>query len=72
VRKALQEHTGVYFGATGGAGALLSQCITSAKIIAFEDLGPEAIRELTVDNFPLLVVNDSYGEEQYAKPNFKF
>lgn len=72
VRKALQEHIGVYFGATGGAGALLSQCITSAKIIAFEDLGPEAIRELTVDNFPLLVVNDSYGEEQYAKPNFEF
>jgi len=72
VRKALQEHTGVYFGATGGAGALLSQCITSAKVIAFDDLGPEAIRELTVENFPLLVVNDSHGGEQYAKPNFEF
>ena len=72
VRKALQEHTGVYFGATGGAGALLSQCITSAKVIAFDDLGPEAIRELTVKDFPLLVVNDSHGNEQYAKPNFEF
>ncbi|MEZ0575906.1 FumA C-terminus/TtdB family hydratase beta subunit [Halodesulfovibrio aestuarii] len=72
VRKALQEHTGVYFGATGGAGALLSQCITAAKVIAFDDLGPEAIRELTVENFPLLVVNDSHGGEQYAKPNFEF
>lgn len=72
VRKALQEYTGVYFGATGGAGALLSQCITAAKVIAFDDLGPEAIRELTVENFPLLVVNDSHGNEQYAKPNFEF
>ena len=72
VRKALQEHTGVYFGATGGAGALLSQCITAAKVIAFDELGPEAIRELTVENFPLLVVNDSHGGEQYAKPNFEF
>ncbi|OBQ46609.1 Fe-S-containing hydro-lyase [Halodesulfovibrio spirochaetisodalis] len=72
VRKALQKHTGVYFGATGGAGALLSQCITGAEVIAFDDLGPEAIRKLTVDNFPLLVVNDSHGEEQYAKPNFEF
>lgn len=72
VRKALQEHTGVYFGATGGAGALLSQCITAAKVIAFDDLGPEAIRELTVESFPLLVVNDSHGGEQYAKPNFEF
>lgn len=72
VRKALQEHIGVYFGATGGAGALLSQCITAAKVIAFDDLGPEAIRELTVESFPLLVVNDSHGGEQYAKPNFEF
>lgn len=72
VRKALEEHTGVYFGATGGAGALLSQCITAAKVIAFDDLGPEAIRELTVESFPLLVVNDSHGGEQYAKPNFEF
>jgi fumarate hydratase subunit beta len=72
VRQALQDHTGVYFGATGGAGALLSQCITAAKVIAFDELGPEAIRELTVENFPLLVVNDSHGGEQYAKPNFEF
>jgi len=72
VCKALQDYTGVYFGATGGAGALLSQCITAAKVIAFDELGPEAIRELTVENFPLLVVNDSHGGEQYAKPNFEF
>ncbi|MBG0777798.1 MAG: Fe-S-containing hydro-lyase [Desulfovibrionaceae bacterium] len=68
VKRAMQEHTGVYFGATGGAGALLSQCIKAARVIAYEDLGPEAIRELTVEEFPLLVINDSHGNELYAKP----
>jgi len=71
VTKAMRDHTGVYFGATGGAGALLSQRITAAKVIAFEDLGPEAIRELTVKDFPLLVINDSVGGELYAKPDLK-
>ena len=47
----LYEVITVYFGATGGAGALLSQRITAAKVIAFDDLGPEAIRELTVKDF---------------------
>lgn len=69
VKDALKEHKGVYFGATGGAGALLSQRIVSARVLAYEDLGPEAIRELEVTDFPLLVVNDSYGGELYAKPN---
>ncbi|RQD66753.1 MAG: Fe-S-containing hydro-lyase [Desulfonatronovibrio sp. MSAO_Bac4] len=69
VKDALKEHKGVYFGATGGAGALLSQRIVSARVLAYEDLGPEAIRELEVKDFPLLVVNDSFGGELYAKPN---
>ena len=69
VCKALQDHIGVYFGATGGAGALLSQCIDEAEVIAFEELGPEAVRKLHVTDFPLLVVNDSHGNEQYAKPD---
>lgn len=69
VCESLQKYTGVYFGATGGAGALLSQCITDAEIIAYEDLGPEAIRKLVVQDFPLLVVNDAHGNELYAKPN---
>lgn len=68
VRDALQAHNGVYFGATGGAGALLSQRIEAAKVIAFEDLGPEAVRELVVRDFPLLVVNDAHGGELYAQP----
>ncbi|NHZ47594.1 Fe-S-containing hydro-lyase [Nitratidesulfovibrio liaohensis] len=66
VRDALKEHTGVYLGATGGAGALLSQCITVATVIAYDDLGPEAIRELTVKDFPLLVINDCVGGELYV------
>ncbi|MFW6323740.1 MAG: Fe-S-containing hydro-lyase [Desulfovibrionales bacterium] len=68
VKKSLEEHKAAYFGATGGAGALLSQCIKKAEIIAYEDLGPEAIRELTVEDFPLLVINDAHGGELYAKP----
>lgn len=69
VKSALAEHKAVYLGATGGAGALLSQRITDAKIIAYEELGPEAIRELTVKDFPLLVINDCHGGELYVKPN---
>ncbi|MDR3045066.1 MAG: Fe-S-containing hydro-lyase [Desulfovibrio sp.] len=71
VRDALQEHKGVYFGATGGAGALLSQRITASEVIAYPELGPEAIRKLTVKDFPLLVVNDAHGAELYAKPRYE-
>jgi len=69
VKKAMREHKAVYFGATGGAGALLSKCITASKVIAFDELGPEAVREMTVKDFPLLVINDAFGGELYAKPN---
>lgn len=69
VRDALQKNVGVYFGATGGAGALLSKCITAAEVIAYDELGPEAIRKLTVKELPLLVINDAHGAELYAKPN---
>ncbi|HCF05598.1 MAG TPA: Fe-S-containing hydro-lyase [Desulfomicrobiaceae bacterium] len=69
VRDALQQYVGVYFGATGGAGALLSQRITAAEVIAYPELGPEAIRKLTVKDFPLLVVNDAHGGELYAQPS---
>jgi fumarate hydratase subunit beta len=68
VKAALMEYKAVYLGATGGAGALLSQRITDAKVIAYEDLGPEAIRELTVKDFPLLVINDCHGGELYVTP----
>lgn len=66
VKQALKDNTAVYFGATGGAGALLSQKIKAAEIVAYEDLGPEAIRALTVDEFPVTVINDSHGGELYV------
>ena len=68
VKASLKEYRAVYLGATGGAGALLSQRITDAKVIAYEDLGPEAIRELTVRDFPVLVINDCHGGELYVTP----
>ncbi len=71
VKQSLKDYGSIYFGATGGTGALLSLCITSAKPIAFEDLGPEAVSELCVKNFPLLVINDSFGGDLYVKPNLK-
>lgn len=71
VKQALAEHKAVYFGATGGAGALLSKCITAARVIAFDELGPEAVRELSVVDFPLLVINDCHGGELYVQPDRK-
>lgn len=68
VKAALKEYKGVYFGATGGAGALLSQRIENSKVIAYDELGPEAVRAMKVKDFPLLVVNDPFGGELYAKP----
>ena len=65
VTDACQKHKAVYFGATGGAGALLGKQIKSAEIIAYEELGPEAVRKLEVVDFPVTVVNDSYGEDLY-------
>ena len=62
---AMVKHKCVYFGATGGAGALLAQCVKSAEVIAFEDLGTEAVRKLYVERFPILVVIDSRGNSMY-------
>lgn len=66
VIQAMKEHGAVYFGAIGGCGALLSQCIKKAEVIAYEDLGAEAIRRLEVENFPVIVVIDSEGNNLYA------
>lgn len=63
---ALKLHKAIYFGATGGAGALLSKHIKSARVIAYEDLGPEAIYLLEVEDFPLIVVNDTEGNDLYT------
>ena len=66
VKDAIVENNGVYFGAIGGAGALMSNCIKKCDIIAFDDLGPEAIRKLEVEDMPLVVIIDSYGKDQYV------
>ena len=67
VISAMKEHGGVYFGAIGGAGALLSKCVRSAQVVAYEDLGTEAIRRLYVENMPLVVVIDSEGNNLYRR-----
>jgi fumarate hydratase subunit beta len=70
-REAMRAHTGVYLGAVGGAGALIAMRITASEVVAYEDLGAEAVRRLTVKDFPLLVINDAHGGELYATPNYK-
>lgn len=65
VIEAMKKHGAVYFGATGGAGALISKCVTASELVAFEELGTEAIRKLTVVNFPVVVVIDSFGNNLY-------
>jgi len=65
VKDACKEFGGIYFGATGGAGALLGKQISSAEVIAYPELGPEAVRKLTVVDFPVTVVNDTHGNDLY-------
>ena len=65
VRDAIIRNGAVYFAAVGGAGALLSKCITASEVIAYEDLGAEAVRKLEVNNFPVIVVIDSEGNNLY-------
>ena len=62
---AMKEHGAVYFGAIGGCGALLSKCIKKAEVIAYDDLGAEAIRRLEVEDFPVIVIIDSQGNNLY-------
>lgn len=65
VISAMKKHGAVYFGAIGGCGALLSNCIKKAEVIAYEDLGAEAIRRLEVEELPVIVVIDSEGNNLY-------
>ena len=65
VREAMQEYKAIYMGATGGAGALIAKSIKSAEVIAYDDLGAEALRRLEVEEFPAIVVNDVYGGDAY-------
>ncbi len=66
VIEACKKYKAVYFGATGGAGALIGKTIKKAKVIAYPELGPEAIREIEVEDFPVTVINDVYGNDLYS------
>jgi fumarate hydratase subunit beta len=65
VKHALQKHKAVYFGSIGGAGAVLSQFVRKAEVVAYEDLGTEAIRRLEVEGFPAIVLYDCHGGDLY-------
>ncbi len=65
VRDGVVRNSAVYFASVGGAGALLSKCITSAEVVAYEDLGAEAIRKLEIKDFPAIVIIDSEGNDLY-------
>jgi fumarate hydratase subunit beta len=65
VVQAMKDHGAVYFGAIGGCGALLGKCVKKAEIVAYEDLGAEAIRRLEVEDFPAIVIIDSAGNNLY-------
>ena len=72
VKDAIKKHKAVYFAAIGGAGALISKTIKKAEIIAYEDLGTEAIRRLEVQDFPATVINDIYGGDLYQEGKAKY
>lgn len=67
VKEAMIKYKAVYLGATGGAGALISRAIKEAEVIAYDELGPEAIRRLVVENFPAVVINDTRGRDLYEE-----
>ena len=72
VKDAIKEFGAVYFGATGGAGALIASCIKKEEIVAFEDLGPEAIRRLEVEKMPCVVIIDCQGNDLYIIGRHKY
>ena len=72
VREALRKYKAVYFAAIGGAGALLAKSIKKAEVIAYEDLGTEAIWRLHVADFPAIVANDIYGEDLFEQGKAKY
>jgi len=72
VREAIVQHKAVYFGATGGAGALLSRAVLSYEIVAYEEMGPEAVARLEVKELPLFVMDDMYGNDLYEMGASRF
>ena len=72
VKDALVEFKGVYMAAVGGAAALISQRINKSEIVAYPELGPEAVRRLEVDDFPATIINDIYGNDLYEEGQKKY
>jgi fumarate hydratase subunit beta len=72
VKDALKQYGAVYFGTVGGAGAVLSQFVKKADVVAYEDLGTEAIRRLEVEDFPTIVLNDCHGGDLYSTGQKEF
>lgn len=72
VKEAMKKNGAVYFGAYGGAGALIAQCIKSSTVIAYSELGTEAIRRLKIENFPTVVLFDTNGNDLYESGQKKY
>ncbi len=72
VKEAMKKHKAVYMAAIGGAGALISKCIKSAEVVAYEELGAEALRKLEVEDLPVTVVNDIQGGDLYEAGKAKY
>lgn len=72
VKEAIKKYRAVYFAATGGAGALLAKKVKKAEVVAYEDLGPEAIRRLEVEDLPVIVINDVRGNDLYIEGEKKY
>lgn len=72
VKDSIVKNKAVYFGAIGGSGALIARTIKSVEIIAFEDLGTEAIRKMVIKDFPAVVLNDIYGNDLYIQGKEKY
>jgi fumarate hydratase subunit beta len=67
VKEAMKQYKAVYLGAIGGAGALISSCIKKVEVVAYDDLGAEALRRIVVQDFPVTVINDIYGGDLYEE-----
>ena len=72
VKEALKKYKAVYLGAIGGAGALLSRCIRSVEVVAYDDLGAESLRRIIVQDFPATVINDIYGGDMYEEGRARY
>ena len=72
VKEAICKYKGVYFGATGGVAALLGKCVKQAEVILYPELGPEAIRRLELERFPVIVINDAHGGDLYQEEMKKY